>query len=69
MLLTTFSAEPYPFHKPQLQSNIILLLGLMQTVIPHFSGENGPGGPFVLEFWPPGPLFLLDQNFRDNVRQ
>ena len=34
---------------------------------PNFSGENGLGGPFFLEFWSPGPIFSPDQNFRDST--
>jgi len=32
MLLTTCSAETYPFHKRQLQSNIVFVLGLLFQV-------------------------------------
>ena len=31
----------------------------------NISEENGPGGPVLLEYWPPGPIFSPDQNFRD----
>ena len=55
MLLTTCSAEPYPFHKRQLQSNIVLVLRPLFQVRTKF--ENGPGSPLFLEFGP------LDQFF------
>ena len=40
MLLTTCSAEPYPFHKRQLRSNIVLVLGpLFQVRTKFFRGK------------------------------
>ena len=62
MLLTTCSAEPYPFHKRQLRSNIVLVLGPLFQVQTKFLGENGLGGPLFLS---PGPIFSPDQNFCD----
>jgi len=66
MLLTTFSTEPYPFHKRQSCSNI-LILGLLQLRTKFFGGKWS-GGPFFVEFWSPGPIFSPDQNFRDSTR-
>ena len=40
MLLTTCSAEPYPFHKRQLRSNFVLVLGpLFQVRTKFFKGK------------------------------
>ena len=33
---------------------------------PIFSEKNGPGGPFLLKYWSPGPIVSPDQNFRDS---
>jgi len=30
---------------------------------PNFSGENGPGRPFFLEFWSPRPIFFAGPKF------
>ena len=65
MLLTTCSAELYPFHKQQLRSNLYSYSDRYSKSGPNFSGENGPGVPLFLEFWSPGPIFSLDQNFCD----
>ena len=31
----------------------------------NISEENDQGGPVLLEYWSPGPIFSPDQNFRD----
>ena len=54
MLLTTFSAEPYPFHKRQSWSNIILVLGLLFQVQTKFFGGRWSGWtifPGILVPW------------------
>ena len=67
MVLTTLSAEPYPFHKWQSWSNVVLHLDLYSKSGPNFPGENGPGILFFLKFWSPGLLFSPDQNFCDSA--
>jgi len=50
IVLTTFSAELYPFHKRHLQSNIVLVLGtLFQVRMDHFSWKFGPQTTFPLD--------------------
>jgi len=60
MLLTTCSAEPYPFHKRQLQSNIVLVLGLLFQVRTKFFREKWKmvwADHYSWNFGPPNQFF------------
>ena len=65
MLLTTFSTEPYTFVNNNCDQTSYSYSDHYSKSGPNFLGKNGPGGPFFLEFWSPGPIFSPDQNFRD----
>ena len=67
MLLTTCSAEPYPFHKRQLQSNVVLILGPLLQVRTKFFRGKWCGRTIILGILSPGPISSPDQNFHDST--
>ena len=56
VLLTTFSAEPYPFHKRQSRSNIVLVLG-PPSPDQIFRGKMIRADHFSWNFGPPDQFF------------
>jgi len=67
MPLTTFSTEPYSFINGNCDQTSYSYSDHYSKSRPNFTGENGPGGPFILEYWSPEPLFSPDQNFCDST--
>ena len=58
MLLTTCSAEPYPFHKRQLRSNIVLVLGPLFQVLTKFFRGKWSGRTIIPEILVPRTNFF-----------
>ena len=63
MLLTTCSAEPYPFHKRQLRSNIVLVLGLLFQVRTKFFRRKWSGRTIIPGILVPRTNFFAGPKF------
>ena len=63
MLLTTCSAEPYPFHKRQLRSNIVLVLRLLFQVQTKFFMGKWSGRTIIPGILVPRTNFFAGPKF------
>jgi len=63
MLLTTCSTEPYPFHKRQLQSNIVFVLGPLFQVWTNFFGGKWSEQTIILGILVPRTNFFAGPKF------